>query len=44
MNEVVIVDAVRSPVGKAGGALASTRPDDLLSYVLEALVEHLKLV
>jgi 3-oxoadipyl-CoA thiolase len=45
MNEVpdksaVIIDAVRSPVGRVGGALASIRPDDLLSYVLEALVER----
>ena len=40
MNEVVIIDAVRSPVGRAGGALASVRPDDLLSYVLEALIER----
>jgi 3-oxoadipyl-CoA thiolase len=40
MKEVVIVDAVRSPVGRVGGALASIRPDDLLSYVLQALVER----
>ena len=40
MNEVVIIDAVRSPVGRVGGALASIRPDDLLSYVLEALIER----
>src|SRR5210317_1203174 len=40
MKEVVIIDAVRSPVGRVGGALASIRPDDLLSYVLEGLIER----
>ena len=40
MNEVVIVDAVRSPVGRLGGKLAAVRPDDLLSYVLEGLIER----
>jgi 3-oxoadipyl-CoA thiolase len=40
MKNVVIIDAVRSPVGRVGGALASIRPDDLLSYVLQALVER----
>jgi acetyl-CoA acetyltransferase family protein len=40
MKEVVIIDAVRSPVGRVGGALASVRPDDLLSYVLAGLIER----
>ena len=40
MNEVVIIDAVRSPVGRLGGGLAAVRPDDLLSYVLEGLMER----
>jgi 3-oxoadipyl-CoA thiolase len=40
MEEVVIVDAVRSPVGKHGGVLAAVRPDDLLSYVFAALMER----
>ncbi len=40
MTEVVIIDAVRSPVGRLGGGLASVRPDDLLSYVLEGLMER----
>jgi acetyl-CoA acyltransferase len=40
MKEVVIVDAVRSPVGRLGGGLASVRPDDLLSYVLVGLMER----
>jgi acetyl-CoA acetyltransferase family protein len=37
MNDVVIVDAVRSPVGRHGGALSSVRPDDLLAEVLKGL-------
>jgi acetyl-CoA acetyltransferase family protein len=40
MREVVIVDAVRSPVGRHNGALSSVRPDDLLATVLKALVER----
>jgi 3-oxoadipyl-CoA thiolase len=40
MKEVVIVEAVRSPIGKHAGALSSVRPDDLLADVLTALVER----
>ncbi len=40
MREVVIIDAVRSPVGRLGGGLASVRPDDLLSYIFKALIER----
>jgi acetyl-CoA acyltransferase len=40
MNEVVIVDGVRTPVGRYGGALASTRPDDLAALVLGELVQR----
>ena len=40
MSEVYVVDAVRSPIGKYGGALANTRPDDLLAIVISALVER----
>src|SRR3954469_4866026 len=40
LREAVIVDAVRSPIGKRNGALAATRPDDLASHVLRALVER----
>jgi len=43
MSEVVIIDAVRSPIGKHGGALASVRPDDLLAEVLKALVQRVGL-
>jgi 3-oxoadipyl-CoA thiolase len=38
MREVVIIDAVRSPIGRHGGALATVRPDDLLAAVLKGLV------
>jgi acetyl-CoA acetyltransferase family protein len=38
MQEVVIIDAVRSPIGRHGGALATVRPDDLLAAVLKHLV------
>jgi len=40
MKQVVIVDAVRSPVGRHNGALSSVRPDDLLALVLRALMER----
>jgi acetyl-CoA acyltransferase len=40
MPEAWIVEAVRSPIGKHGGALASVRPDDLLAHVLSALMER----
>ena len=36
----VIVDAVRTPVGRAGGALSSVRADDLLAHAIRALVER----
>ncbi len=35
-----IVDAVRTPIGRFGGALASVRPDDLAARVIRALVER----
>ncbi len=38
MNEVVIIDAVRTPIGRFGGGLASVRPDDLLAHALKALM------
>ena len=40
MREVVIIDAVRSPIGRYGGVLASVRSDDLLAHVLKTLVER----
>ncbi|MCY4465632.1 MAG: thiolase family protein [Chloroflexi bacterium] len=40
MSEVVIVSAVRSPIGKLRGALSSLRPDDLAALVIGAAVER----
>ena len=40
MREVVIIDAVRSPIGRAGGALSSVRPDDLLADILKGLIKR----
>jgi 3-oxo-5,6-didehydrosuberyl-CoA/3-oxoadipyl-CoA thiolase len=40
MREVVIVDAVRTPIGKYKGALKSVRPDDLGAIVIKALTER----
>ena len=37
-QNVYIVDAVRTPIGKYGGTLASVRPDDLLADVIKALI------
>ncbi len=37
---VVIIDAVRSPIGKHNGRLSSVRPDDLLADVLKELVNR----
>ena len=39
-EEVVIVDGIRSPIGRHNGALSSVRPDDLLADVLRALVDR----
>ena len=39
-NEAWIVGAVRTPIGRHGGALSSVRPDDLGALVLEALMER----
>jgi acetyl-CoA acetyltransferase len=36
--EVLVLDTVRTPVGRHGGALAGTRPDDLAAHVLRALL------
>ncbi len=43
MPEAVIIDAVRTPVGRHGGALAAVRPDDLAALVLKALIERTKI-
>jgi acetyl-CoA C-acetyltransferase len=38
MKKVYVIDAVRTPIGKYGGALAAVRPDDLLAYVIRAIL------
>jgi 3-oxoadipyl-CoA thiolase len=40
MKEAVIVDAVRTPIGKYGGALKDLRPDDLAALVIQALIKR----
>ena len=40
MREVVIVEAVRTPFGRYGGALAGGRPDDLAALVIRAVVDR----
>jgi acetyl-CoA acetyltransferase family protein len=40
MKEPVIVDAVRTPVGKRGKALGDWHPTDLLAHTLSALVDR----
>lgn len=40
MTEAFICDAIRTPIGRYGGALASVRPDDLGAVPLKALMER----
>ncbi len=40
MTDVVIVDAMRTPIGALGGCLSKIRPDDMGAMVLKALVER----
>ena len=40
MKDALIVSAVRTPVGRAGGALADIRPDDLAAMAVKAAVER----
>jgi 3-oxoadipyl-CoA thiolase len=40
MPEALIIDAVRTPIGRYGGALAGARPDDLAARVIAAAVER----
>ncbi len=39
-NDALICDAMRTPFGRYGGALASVRPDDLLAIPIRALMER----
>ena len=40
MREAFVVEALRTPVGKHGGALAGVRPDDLAAVPIQAVVER----
>jgi 3-oxoadipyl-CoA thiolase len=40
VNDAFITAAVRTPVGRAGGALAEVRPDDLAAVAIRALIER----
>ncbi|HEY1777930.1 MAG TPA: thiolase family protein [Solirubrobacteraceae bacterium] len=42
MSEAFIYEAVRTPFGRFGGALAGVRPDDLAAHALKALLERLE--
>jgi 3-oxoadipyl-CoA thiolase len=42
MNEVYVIDAIRTPIGKYGGVLSAVRPDDLLAFVIKSLLERNK--
>ena len=40
MPDALIIDAVRTPMGKLRGALKDVRPDDLASLALRAVLER----
>jgi len=40
MTNVVIVDAIRTPVGALGGSLSSVRPDDMAALVIKEIVKR----
>lgn len=40
MPEAVILDAIRTPIGSLGGALAAVRPDDLAAHIIRAILER----
>ena len=40
MQTVYVIDAIRTPIGKYGGALSGIRPDDLLAHVISVLVKR----
>ena len=43
MRDAVIIDAVRTPIGRHGGVLKDMRPDDMAAMVLKAIVERTKI-
>ncbi len=40
VRAVYVIDAVRTPIGRYGGALAQVRPDDLAAHVISGLVQR----
>lgn len=44
MKACYIIDAVRTPIGKYGGALSTVRPDDLLAEAIKALIARNPLI
>ena len=40
MNEVYVVDILRTPIGKFGGTLATIRPDDLAAHAIRSLMNN----
>ncbi|MEN9549745.1 MAG: hypothetical protein RIR12_2336 [Bacteroidota bacterium] len=40
MQEVYVIDAIRTPIGKYGGMLSGVRPDDMLAYVIRAILQR----
>jgi acetyl-CoA acyltransferase len=40
MREAVIIEAVRTPIGRRNGALSGIRPDDLAAMVLKEVVRR----
>jgi 3-oxoadipyl-CoA thiolase len=40
VRDVWVIDALRTPIGRYGGALAAVRPDDLAAAAIRALVER----
>jgi 3-oxoadipyl-CoA thiolase len=40
LQDAVVVDCVRTPIGKYGGVLSSVRPDDLAALVIRTLVDR----
>ena len=40
MTDVVIIDAVRSPIGRRNGGLSTVHPADLLATVLRELIDR----
>ncbi len=40
LNGSYVIDAIRTPIGRHGGALSGVRPDDLAAHVVKKLVER----